>query len=77
MGRCPGEEPLTLTRCYNCEISQPYKALEGGNSSVAKLTTKEYKGENFFFHIFLALLIFYFRSFNSMICADPMVAGAG
>ena len=26
---CPGDEPLTLTRCYICEMPQPYEALEG------------------------------------------------
>ena len=24
----PGDEPLTLTRCYSCETPQPYEALE-------------------------------------------------
>ena len=28
MGRCPGEEPLTLTRCRSCKLSQLYEALE-------------------------------------------------
>ena len=32
----PGDEPLTLTKCYICEIPQPYEAMEGGNLSVAK-----------------------------------------
>ena len=36
---CPGDEPLTLTRCYSCEMPQPYEALEGGNPSVTKPTT--------------------------------------
>ena len=39
MGHCPGNEPLTLTKCYSCEMPQHYKALEGGNPSVAKPTT--------------------------------------
>ena len=28
VGGSPGIEPLTLTRCYCCEIPQPYEALE-------------------------------------------------
>ena len=36
MRRSPGDEPLTLTRCYSCKMSQP---LKGGNPSVAKPTT--------------------------------------
>ena len=40
MGRCLGDDPLTLmTRYYSCEISKPYKALDGGNPSVAKPKT--------------------------------------
>ena len=29
MGRSPRGEPLTLTRCYSCEMPQLYEALEG------------------------------------------------
>ena len=29
MRRCPGNEPLTLTRCRSCELLQLYEALEG------------------------------------------------
>ena len=28
MGRFPGDEPLTLTRCHSCELPQLYEALE-------------------------------------------------
>ena len=28
-GNARGDEPLTLTRCYSCEMSPPYEALEG------------------------------------------------
>ena len=28
MGRSPGDDPLTLTRCYSCEMSQSFEALE-------------------------------------------------
>ena len=31
MGRCLGDETLTLMRCYSCEVPHPYEALEGGN----------------------------------------------
>ena len=44
-GHSPGDESLTLTRCLSCELSE---ALEGRNPSVAKPTTKEHKGGNFF-----------------------------
>ena len=29
MGRSPGEESLTLTRCHSCGLPQLYEALEG------------------------------------------------
>ena len=32
MGRCQGDEPLTLTRCYSREMPQAYEALEGCKS---------------------------------------------
>ena len=32
MGRSPGDQPLTLTRCYSCEIPQSREALERGKS---------------------------------------------
>ena len=38
IGHCPSDESLTLTRCYSCEILQPYDALEEGNPSVVKPT---------------------------------------
>ena len=28
MERSPGDEPLTLTRCNSCELSQLYESLE-------------------------------------------------
>ena len=36
LGHSPGDEPLTLTRCYSCGLSQLYEALGDGGSSVAK-----------------------------------------
>ena len=42
MGRCPQDEPLTLTRCHSCELQQLYKALKGWKSVCDQ-------GENFFF----------------------------
>ena len=32
MGHLPGDEPLTLTRCYNCGMPKLYEALEGWKS---------------------------------------------
>ena len=68
MGRCPGGEPSTLTRCHSYMNS-----LKGGSLSVAKPTTLGHKRDIFFF-IFLALLI-YFRSFHGMMHANPAVVG--
>ena len=34
-GCCPGDEPLTLTKCYSCEMLQLMKPGQGGNPSVA------------------------------------------
>ena len=31
-GRCPGDEPLTLTRFHNCELPQVHEAFEGQKS---------------------------------------------
>ena len=31
-GACPGNEPLTLTRCYSYEMSQPYEDVVGQKS---------------------------------------------
>ena len=39
IGRRPGDEPLTLTRCYSFELSQLYEILRGGSLSVAKPAT--------------------------------------
>ena len=55
-GLCEGEftrsrsrdDPLTLTRCHICELTQLYEALEGWKFSVGKPTTEGHKGENFF-----------------------------
>ena len=58
MGCCPGDEPLALSRCAN--LMKPWK---GGNPPLAKPTTYKHKREIFFFHLFLVLLVFYFRSF--------------
>ena len=51
MGRCPGDEPLTLTRCYSCEIPQPYEVLE---CEIRLWPSPHLRAEreNFFFHIF-------------------------
>ena len=29
MGRSPGDEPLTLTRCHSCGLPELYEAFEG------------------------------------------------
>ena len=52
MGRSPGDEPLTLTRGYICEMSQPYEALEGWKSACGQAYNLRPTEENFFFHIF-------------------------
>ena len=45
IGRCPGNEPLTLTRCHSCELQKLYEAFEGGSPSMTKLTTLGHEGE--------------------------------
>ena len=45
MGRCPGDEPLTLTRCHSCDLQQLYEALEGRYS----VCDQGHKVENLFF----------------------------
>ena len=32
VGHRPGDEPLTLTKCHNCELPQLYESLEGWKS---------------------------------------------
>ena len=39
MGRCPRDEPLTLTRCQNCEFPYLMEPLKGGGLCVAELST--------------------------------------
>ena len=36
LGHSLGDEPLTVTRCYRCGLSQVYETLKGGDLSVAK-----------------------------------------
>ena len=52
MGHCLKDEPLTLTRCYNCEMPQPYEALELQKFICGQAHTEEHKEESFFFHDF-------------------------
>ena len=49
MLRSPGDESLTLTRCYSCGLAQLYEAFEGGKSVCARAyNLKDIKGK--FFH---------------------------
>ena len=77
MGRCPGDEPLTLTIYHSCELPQLYKALERWKSVLAKPTTYGHKWEFFSFPVCLVLLLFYFRLFHGIMRADPAIAGSG
>ena len=52
IGRCSGDETLTLTRCHCCELQQLYEALEGRKSFCDQAHKLGEKGENIFFHIF-------------------------
>ena len=37
MGYSPGDEHLTLKRCFSCKVPQLYEALEGRNSYVGRM----------------------------------------
>ena len=49
MGRYPGDEPLTLTRCHSCGLQQLYEALEEQKSVFGQAHNLGYKGEYFCF----------------------------
>ena len=56
MGRCPGDEPLTLTRCHSCGLPQLYEALEGWKSVCGRVyNLKGIKGKFSVFLLFLKL----------------------
>ena len=38
-GHSPGDEHLTLTRCYSCGLSLLYETIRGGGLSVVKPVT--------------------------------------
>ena len=48
LGHSLGDEPLNLTKCYSCGLSQLYETLRGGCMSVAKPKTCGYKRLIFF-----------------------------
>ena len=63
-----GDEPLTLTRCHSCGLSQLYEAC--GWKFVCGLKRK--------ILFFLKLCFFFYcSSFYCMMRADPAVAGGG
>ena len=68
---------VTLMRCYSCEMPQPYEALEWRKSicGQAHNLIKNIKWKISF--SYLLTLLTYFCSFNSMMHADPMIAGGG
>ena len=57
MARSPGDEPLTLTRRYNCGLPQLYEAVEGWKS--VSLQLKGIKGKLSVFLFFLKLCFSY------------------
>ena len=62
-GRCPGDEPLTLTRLQSCELPQLYEVLEGRKSDCDQAhNLKGIKGK---FSVFL--FFFTFLSFDSLL----------
>ena len=55
MGRSPGDEPLTLTKCHICEFPQLYEAFEEWKSVYGRAyNLKVIKGK--FFSVFLLFL---------------------
>ena len=77
MGRWPGDEPLTLTKCYICDILQTYEDSEERKSVCGQAQNLRAYRENFLFSCLLGLLTFYFHSFHGMMRVDPAVAGEG
>ena len=69
MGHSPVDEPLTLTRCHSCGLSQLYEAL--GWKSVCG---RAYNLKGIKRKIFLSFL-FTVAHFHSMMHADPTVVG--
>ena len=77
MERSPGDEPLTLTRCHSCGLTQLYEAFEGWKSVCGRVyNLKGIKGKILFFFSFLNFL-FYCSSFHGMMRADPAVVAGG
>ena len=77
MGLSPGDEPLTLTRCYSCGLPQLYGDLEGWKSVCGRAYNFQgIKGKICF--LFLKLCVsFTCRSFQGMMVADfAVVVGA-
>ena len=58
LGYSSGDEPLTLTRCYSCGLSQLYETISGGGFSVARPTTYRHKVD-----IFLSFTLFCILTF--------------
>ena len=57
MGRSPGNEPLTLTRCHSCGLPQLYEAVEEWKSVCGRAyNLKGIKGKFSVFLHFLKLL---------------------
>ena len=54
MGHSPGDEPLTLTRCYSCGMPKLHEAFEGWNSVCGRAyNLRGIKGKIFCFSFFL------------------------
>ena len=75
MGRSPGHEPLTLTRCHICEFPKQYETLGWKSVCDPAYNLKGIK-EKFPF-LSQALFLFYCSSFHAVMRADPAVAGGG
>ena len=72
MGRSPGDEPQTLTRCHSCVLPQLYEAFEGWKSVCGGAYNLKGIERKFLFFFFLS-----FASFLGMMRADPVVTGKG
>ena len=69
MGSSPGDEPLTLTRCYSCGLSELYEAFEGWKCVCGRAyNLKGIKGK-------FSVSLLNCSLFLGMMRADPAVLG--
>ena len=75
LGRSPGDESLTMTRCHSCGLPQLYETLERWKSLWPNLQLKGGKIKKKIFLFFLVLLPFCCLSFHGVMNTSPMEVG--